>query len=170
MIELCFRSSEKIETHCSNGEEEAEHTAQCRLIASKPRTASRPVVCRPIDVPSQNEPLLSCRIQSSRYRKALVFHNHILEISEDPEQLQCHYEMRDLLVAVVWRSSKSRASKSENIAGAKNLGTKVRISSTGCLYLTPGSREHGINMESLSDTIWDVVLSGTGLSQSLLAL
>ena len=25
-------------------------------------------------------------------------------------------------------------------------------------------------MESLSDTIWDVVLSGTGLSQSLLAL
>ena len=92
-------------------------------IASKPRTASRPVVCRPIDVPSQNEPLLSCRIQSSRYRKALVSHNHILEISEDPEQLQCHYEMRDLLMAVMWRSSKSPASKSDNTAGAKILGT-----------------------------------------------
>lgn len=25
-------------------------------------------------------------------------------------------------------------------------------------------------MESLSDTVWDIVLSGTGLSQSLLAL
>ncbi len=53
------------------------------------------------DVPSQNEPLLSCKIQSSRYRKALVFHSHMLEINEDPEQLQCRYEMRDMLVAVV---------------------------------------------------------------------
>ena len=30
--------------------------------------------------------------------------------------------------------------------------------------------ENGNIMESLSDTVWDVVLSGTGLSQSLLAL
>ena len=112
-----------IETQGSNGEKRAEHLCPCCLIASKPRTISRPVTCSSKHVPSQNEPLLSCRIQSSRYRKALVFHNHILEINEDPEQLQCHYEMRDLLVAVVWRLSKGRASKSENIAGAKMLGT-----------------------------------------------
>ena len=30
--------------------------------------------------------------------------------------------------------------------------------------------KNGNVMESLSDTVWDVVLSGTGLSQSLLAL
>ena len=101
MIELCFRSSERIETQCSNDEERAKQFAPCCLIASNPKTASRLIVWRLIDVPSQNEPLLSCRIQSSRYRKALVFHNHILDINEDPEQLQCHHEMRDLLVAVV---------------------------------------------------------------------
>ena len=33
--------------------------------------------------------------------RILVFHSHILEISEDPEQLQYRYEMRDRLVAVV---------------------------------------------------------------------
>lgn len=137
------------------------------LIAAKPRTASTPVICRPVDVPSQNEPLLSCRIQSSRYRKALVFHNHILEINEDPEQLHCHYEMRDLLVAVVWRSSESRASKSENIVGAKILGT-TQLSPL--IFSMLGTREYGIAMESLSDTVWDVILSGTGLPQSLLAL
>lgn len=53
------------------------------------------------DVPSQNEPLLSCKIQSSRYRKGLVSHSHMLEINEDPGQLQCRYEMGDMLVAVV---------------------------------------------------------------------
>ena len=53
------------------------------------------------DVPSQNEPLLSCKIQSSRYRKALISHSQILEINEDPEQLHCRYEVRDMVVAMV---------------------------------------------------------------------
>lgn len=75
--------------------------------------------------------------------------------------------MRDLLVAVVWRLSKGRASKSENLAGAKILGTTHFVRD---FVLLPGTREYGIGMESLSDTVWDVILSGTGLSQSLLAL
>lgn len=33
----------------------------------------------------------------------LVFHSHMPEINEDPEQLPCRHEMRDVLVAVVWR-------------------------------------------------------------------
>lgn len=53
------------------------------------------------DVPSQNEPLLSCKIQSSRYRKAFISHSQMLEINEDPEQLQCRHEVRDMVVAMV---------------------------------------------------------------------
>ena len=53
-------------------------------------------------VPSQNEPLLSCNIQSSRYRKAFsVSHSQLPEINEDPEQLHSRYEMRGMFVAVV---------------------------------------------------------------------
>ena len=55
-----------------------------------------------------NEPLLSCKIQSSRYRKALVSHSQTLEISEGPEQLHSRYKMRDMFVTVVTLWEKQR--------------------------------------------------------------
>ena len=72
-------------------------------------------------VPSQNEPLLSCNIQSSRYRKAFsVSHSQLPEINEDPEQLHSRHEMRAMFVAVVEENLKSLPRENDIVM---NLGT-----------------------------------------------
>ena len=73
-------------------------------------------------VPSQNEPLLSCNIQSSRYRKAFsVSHSQLPEINEDPEQLHSRHEMRAMFVAVVEENLKLLLRKNDIVMF--NLGT-----------------------------------------------
>ena len=107
--------------------------------------------------------------QSSRYRKVFISHSHPLVCNEDPEELHIRLRERDMFVAVVCRrhdiepSHKRRFAKTRGLVILENLNLREHR-----MYEFVHHSE--CDMESLSDETWDVILSGTGLPQSLLAL